>query len=184
MQVIPLKVRKDFELMQYEYETSKNDNSHKCCFELLEENWTRATMSGGSLHDKMNFRLLICGPDNSPYSGGLFEINVEIPREGYPFKPPKIVFNSKIYHPNIKNGSICLSTLKDEWSPALSLYKILMTIQTLLADPNPDDPLDTDAANEFKSNKECFNANAENITRSTTEKVIAQREALRNIGKK
>jgi ubiquitin-conjugating enzyme E2 D/E len=87
------------------------------------------------------------GPEDSPYSGGVFFLNIYFPTD-YPFKPPKITFATRIYHPNINsNGGICLDILKDQWSPALTISKgifliiVLLSISSLLTDPNPDDPL-------------------------------------------
>lgn len=67
---------------------------------------------------------------------------------------PKVVFNTKIYHPNIDNlGRICLDILKDKWSPALQIRSVLLSIQALLSSPNPDDPLNNEAAENWKTNE-------------------------------
>jgi ubiquitin-protein ligase len=64
---------------------------------------------------------------DSPYSGGVFFLTIHFPTD-YPFKPPKVSFNTRIYHPNINsNGSICLDILRDQWSPALTISKGLST---------------------------------------------------------
>ena len=60
---------------------------------------------------------------DSPYSGGVFFLSIHFPTD-YPFKPPKVNFTTRIYHPNINsNGSICLDILRDQWSPALTISK-------------------------------------------------------------
>ncbi|KAG8523149.1 Ubiquitin-conjugating enzyme E2 D1, partial [Galemys pyrenaicus] len=88
------------------------------------------------------------------YQGGVFFLTVHFPTD-YPFKPPKIAFTTKIYHPNINsNGSICLDILRSQWSPALTVSKVLLSICSLLCDPNPDDPLVPDIAQIYKSDKE------------------------------
>lgn len=106
----------------------------------------------------------IIGPGDSPYAGGIFELLILFPAE-YPFKPPKIKFLTKIYHPNInKFGSICLDVLNQMWSPALTIAKLLLSISSLLTDPNPDDPLEIDIAELYKSNKDKYNIIARNYT--------------------
>ncbi|XP_020524389.1 uncharacterized protein LOC18436642 isoform X3 [Amborella trichopoda] len=64
------------------------------------------------------------GPNDSPYAGGVFLVNIHFPPD-YPFKPPKVAFRTKVFHPNINsNGNICLDILKEQWSPALTISKV------------------------------------------------------------
>ena len=68
------------------------------------------------------------GPGDSPYSGGVFFLAIHFPTD-YPFKPPKVNFTTRIYHPNINsNGSICLDILRDQWSPALTISKGMLLV--------------------------------------------------------
>lgn len=117
-----------------------------------------ANCSAGPVNDDLfTWNGTILGPSGTPYHGGIFFLHIYFPTD-YPFKPPKINFVTKIYHPNISsNGSICLDIIKDQWSPALTISKVLLSICSLMADPNPDDPLVPDAANLFKSNKQEYN---------------------------
>ena len=116
-------------------------------------------------NDINNWTATIMGPDESPYSGGLFFLKIQFPTD-YPFKPPKCQFVTKIYHPNIHgNGSICLDILKDQWSPALTISKVLLSISSLLCDPNPDDPLVPNIAHEYKTDKTKYEASAREWTR-------------------
>jgi len=103
---------------------------------------------------------MIMGPTDSPFSGGMFKLEIHFP-VNYPFKPPKVVFLTKIYHPNINsNGSICLDILKDQWSPALTINKVLLSICSLLTDPNPKDPLVPDIANQYEQKREEYDTTA------------------------
>jgi hypothetical protein len=70
--------------------------------------------------------------------------------EEYPMTPPKVRFMTKIYHPNVDRlGRICLDVLKDKWSPALQIRTVLISIQALMSAPNPDDPLNNEAADHW-----------------------------------
>ena len=103
----------------------------------------------------------IIGPEGSVYHGGVFQLLIRFPLD-YPFKPPKISFKTKIYHPNVNsNGGICLDVLKDQWSPALTITKVLLSISSLLTDPNPDDPLVPEIAALYQSNREAYNERRE-----------------------
>lgn len=103
---------------------------------------------------------MIVGPTDSPYAGGMFNLEIHFPSD-YPFKPPKVVFKTKIYHPNVSaNGAICLDILKDQWSPALTIGKVLLSICSLLTDANPKDPLMPDIAEQFMRDRAGFDAEA------------------------
>ncbi|KAM0788334.1 hypothetical protein ACM66B_001476 [Microbotryomycetes sp. NB124-2] len=114
--------------------------------EALPPGCTAAPIADDKLFD---WRGQIEGPPDSPYEGGLFELSITLPPD-YPFRPPKVVFLTKIYHSNINTqGGICLDILKGQWSPALSIVKVLLSISSLLADPNPHDPLMPDIAQKY-----------------------------------
>ncbi|KAL5118192.1 Ubiquitin-conjugating enzyme 13 [Pleosporales sp. CAS-2024a] len=99
------------------------------------------------------FDVTIDGPSQSPYEGGVFKLELFLP-DDYPMTPPKVRFLTKIYHPNIDRlGRICLDVLKSNWSPALQIRTILLSIQALLGAPNPDDPLANDVAQAWKENQ-------------------------------
>ena len=96
----------------------------------------------------------IMGPPGSVYEGGVFFLDIHF-SPVYPFKPPKITFKTRIYHCNINcQGLICLDILSDNWSPALTISKVLLSISSLLADCNPEDPLVTSIATQYLQNRE------------------------------
>ena len=98
------------------------------------------TISAGPKGDDLfTWTATILGPEDSPYQGGIFFLDITFPHD-YPFKPPRVVFLTKVYHPNVAStGAICLDILKDAWSPALTISRVLLSISSLLTDPNPGD---------------------------------------------
>lgn len=96
----------------------------------------------------------ILGPPGSVYEGGVFFLDIHFTHE-YPFKPPKVTFRTRIYHCNINSqGMICLDILKDNWSPALTVSKVLLSISSLLADCNPADPLVASIATQYLTQRD------------------------------
>jgi ubiquitin-protein ligase len=107
----------------------------------------------------------IMGPGSSPYQGGVFFLDINFPND-YPFKPPKVIFRTRIYHCNINsNGQICLDILKDNWSPALTISKDLLSICSLLTDANPHDPLVGSIAQQYLSDRTSHDKSAAEWTR-------------------
>ncbi|ELU15540.1 hypothetical protein CAPTEDRAFT_150271 [Capitella teleta] len=103
----------------------------------------------------------ILGPPDTPYEGGTFILDIRIP-ETYPFNPPKVQFLTKIWHPNISSvtGAICLDILKDQWAAAMTLRTVLLSLQALLAAPEPDDPQDAVVARQYKETSDIFSQTA------------------------
>ncbi len=107
----------------------------------------------------------IAGPHGSPYAGGIFFLDIQYP-PNYPSKPPIIKFKTPVYHPNISSidGKVFVNILGDQWCPALTATTILVSIQSLLTDPNPHDPLDSEIGEEYLNKREKFDRTAEEWT--------------------
>jgi ubiquitin-conjugating enzyme (huntingtin interacting protein 2) len=108
---------------------------------------------GDLMHLKGSFN----GPPDTPYDGGKYTIDVKIPSD-YPFRPPVMKFDTKIWHPNVSSvtGAICLDTLGTAWSPVLTIKSALISLQSLLSTPEPKDPQDAEVAGMLLKNPEQF----------------------------
>ncbi|KAK8800740.1 hypothetical protein WA158_000065 [Blastocystis sp. Blastoise] len=100
------------------------------------------------------FKGKIAGPADSPYEGGVFELEIFLP-DGYPQKALQIRFLTPIYHPNIDElGRICLDLLKSDWKPITTMANVLVTLRGLLSSPNPSDPLDVKIAKHWTDDEQ------------------------------
>ena len=122
-------------------------------------------------NDMFHWQATLTGPDDSPYQKGVFFLNIHFPND-YPFKPPKCYFTTRIYHPNIGiKGKVCccaLDILGDNWSPALTISKVLLSISSLFTDPNPDSVCGNgnyEAAWVYKHDRAKFEATAKEWTK-------------------
>ena len=122
--------------------------------------------SAGPVDDSDLFvwQATIFGAKDGPYEGGVFKLAIKFSKD-YPFKAPRCMFLTPIYHPNVdERGAICLDILKENWSPALTVAKLLLSICSLMEDPNPDDPLRIDAADLYLKDKTKYFAKAQEQT--------------------
>jgi len=112
--------------------------------------------AGPHSDDIMKWRATITGPEGTPYHGGIFFLDIDFPAD-YPFKPPHVKFITPILHPNVSaSGGICIDILKDKWSPALTVSKLLLSLSSLMHEPNPDDPLVPELAHLYKTNRPAY----------------------------
>lgn len=119
----------------------------------------------GNGNNIFEWEAFIEGPKDSVYENGLFRLTLTFSKD-YPIKPPTVLFKTKIYHCNInQTGHICLDILKGNWSPILTISKILISIVSLLCDPNPDDPLVGPIASVYKKNRREFDRTAKDWTK-------------------
>lgn len=114
--------------------------------------------------DLFNFRIFI-RPAEGYYNGGTFSFTVEI-GDNFPIDPPKIKCTQKIYHPNIDlEGNVCLNILREDWLPVLSLNSVILGLNFLFLEPNPNDPLNKAAANVLAKNTSTFARNVRQAMR-------------------
>lgn len=130
--------------------------------------------------DFLQWEALVEGPPGSPYENGVFRAQLRFPST-YPMMPPTMVFLSEIWHPNIHpDGKVCISILhppgddplqyesRDErWSASMSVEKVLLSVMSMLAEPNDESPANVDAAAMWRNDRAAFIKRAEaNVKKS------------------
>lgn len=122
-----------------------------------------AELDGGSVakidfpnpNDLTGFHVTV-SPDSGYWSGAKYLFDFHIPAS-YPHDPPKVVCKNKIYHPNIDlAGAVCLNILREDWKPVLDINAVIYGLIYLFYEPNPDDPLNREASELFRNDKNQF----------------------------
>ncbi|KAF9129092.1 hypothetical protein BGX30_014075 [Mortierella sp. GBA39] len=131
--------------IQKEIADCQRDRSSLIDLKLVED--------GNIMHMKGRFP----GPPGTPYEGGMFQVDILL-SDTYPFQPPKVKFDTKVYHPNVSSqtGVICLDILKQAWSPVLTISSTLLSVQSLLCTPEPNDPQDAQVASQYLNDYDAF----------------------------
>lgn len=118
--------------------------------------------------DMFKWNIELTGPRGSVYAGGTFKMLLTLPTN-YPFKPPVVAFETKIYHPNVSNddkGSMCLGILRsDNWKPSCKIAAVLAMARDLLSEPNADDAVETSIAEQYKNDRGGYEKTAKQWTK-------------------
>jgi ubiquitin-conjugating enzyme E2 D/E len=114
----------------------------------------------------MHWTVTMLGPPNTPYEGGIFLLGFTFPPK-YPFSPPDVIFKTPIYHPRIRQDGqmIYHDILYDMWAATKGVLDILREIHSMLINPHPYDPLESDIARQLEDCPEAFNQTARQWTR-------------------
>lgn len=136
-----------------------------CCLDIAElDAGNAAKVDFPNPNDLTNFAVTV-RPDTGYWAGARYIFNFHIHPE-YPHKPPKVLCQTKIYHPNIDlEGNVCLNILKEDWKPVLDINAVIYGLVYLFYEPNPDDPLNREAAELFRNDRNQF----QRIVRRTLE---------------
>lgn len=144
----------------------------QCEFRQLLKNPPEGIAAGPAKdNDLFTWEALITGPTDTAYDGGCFECTMKFPQD-YPLNPPTMRFTKPLWHPNVyPDGRVCISILHapgedrfgyekscERWSPVQSVEKILMSVISMLAEPNPESPANIEAAKMWRADKECYSA--------------------------
>jgi len=123
---------------------------------------------------------LFSGPEDTPYDGGCFRCTLTFPKD-YPLNPPVMRFSSPLWHPNIyPDGTVCISILHppeedkfgyerscERWSPVQSIEKVILSVISMLAEPNDESPANVDAAKMWRTDRQAFLTKADECVRKS-----------------
>jgi ubiquitin-conjugating enzyme E2 M len=116
-------------------------------------------------NDFMNFKVEYTPEKESMWYGGKYIFSFSVP-DSYPFNAPKVLCETKIYHPNIDfQGNVCLNILKEDWKPTMNITSCITGVYFLFTDPNPNDPLNHEAANVMRESLDSFKQNVKKSLR-------------------
>ncbi|KAI3427990.1 hypothetical protein D9Q98_006378 [Chlorella vulgaris] len=126
-------------------------------FKRLQQDPPEGVNASPQAENIMTWNAIIFGPDETIWDGGVFKLSMEF-SEDYPNKAPVVKFRTQLFHPNIyADGAICLDILQNQWSPIYDVSAILTSIQSLLSDPNPNSPANSEAARLYNEDRKEYN---------------------------
>ncbi|KAJ5626264.1 hypothetical protein N7510_002573 [Penicillium lagena] len=135
-------------------------------------------MSFPNPDDILNFTLTI-EPDEGMYKGGVFHFSFAV-NQNFPHDPPKVKCTQKIYHPNIDlEGNVCLNILREDWKPVLNLNAVIVGMQFLFLEPNASDPLNKEAADDLRTNRDAFKRNVRSSMAGGSVRSVSYERVLR-----
>jgi len=136
--------------------------------------------------DVFEWQVMIEGTPNTPYEGGLFPATLKFPKE-YPNKPPVMKFTTpNFWHPNVyPDGRVCISilheakedvfnemeSLSEKWRPILSVEAIILSVISLLSDPNLESPANVDASVQFSRDPQGYKKKVRELVRRSLESI-------------
>ncbi|CAF2619395.1 unnamed protein product [Rotaria sp. Silwood2] len=139
-------------------------------FRQLMKNKVDGIDASPSSDNLLLWNAIICGPEESIYESGTFQLQLNFP-EDYPNRPPQVRFITNVFHPNVwcDDGLICVDILKDGWLPSYDVLAILHSIRLLLIDPNPLSPANLEAALLYRDNRVEYNRRVLEMIQDTLE---------------
>lgn len=132
--------------------------------------------------DLYNWEILIVGPPDTYYEGGFFKCHMVFPKD-FPIKPPTLKFISEIWHPNVhENGNVCISILhepgndqygyesaEERWLPIHTVESIVLSVISMLSDPNDESPANINAAKQWREDRDGFKKKCKKCVRQSQE---------------
>mmetsp|Transcript_27283 Transcript_27283/g.30379 ORF Transcript_27283/g.30379 Transcript_27283/m.30379 type:complete len:178 (+) Transcript_27283:22-555(+) len=150
-------------------------------YKELTENPPEGIIAGPITEDNFfEWEAFVAGPSDTPFEGGVFRAILRFPKD-YPLYPPEMIFTSRMWHPNVySSGKVCISILhapgddpllyeksSERWSPVQSIEKILISVMSMLAEPNDESPANIEAAKMWRDHREQFNKVVEDTVRES-----------------
>lgn len=137
--------------------------------DLLEVQRDDSIVAGPADDDLFQWDAILEGPPNSVWEGAILRLELKFP-EDYPHSPPQVKFLTKMFHPNVYgDGRLCLDLLRTQWSPSTDVRGLLVSIQSLLTDPNPNSPANPEAAELYQKDRMTYDAKVRAIAQASLE---------------
>lgn len=151
------------------------------CKSMIEDPPEGIVAGPSSPGNMFEWSIFIAGPPGCVYEHGCFEGKLTFPKD-YPMAPPVLRFSPPIWHPNVywegeRAGEVCISILHngrdatgyeadaERWSPVRSVSAVLLSVMSILAEPNAESPANCDAAKQMRDDPEGFHARAQAAVR-------------------